>query len=482
VQILRYVKSFLLFGLTAFLMISCLPNDVDNFYTPTLPSNYYVESLPGERVDSDTWWSDFMDQNLSELYAYALIHNYEIRIEKEKFRQKGLKYGITLEALDTSIGGIEVAFDIRENAPGSVFFRDIGFFSNMTSLIIPAETLLNEKNQLRIFDTQIAIDLFGKDKYFRQKALNDMAAEEKKLFGLYRNLRCDLSMLYTKIRSLQTRKHLLEEYIYDLSNYLIILESRIQAGLDRKEDWSLATSYYANAEMQLNQMQRDFDVAKFELATLVGQTEMSQLEEMLGIDFTIPMIKDTIYAGAPIDLLKNRADVLEAEKKVDEAVSAFGIAWANQYPTFRLSFTLDQAARQISQTLSAASLLYALGYNIQYNIYERWKLTAYYHVAKSEYRERITALNQTLAKALQEVSTSLIFFATACKHENDVIDSLERLINCFEEKRDFFKAKGTSFVGVIRSHQEKMIMQDRLDQATEAKTLSGLDLIKNLGG
>lgn len=467
----------------AFLVVGCLPNRLEPF-NPILPPTYYTESLEedGTRINSESWWKDFMDPYLSELYNYAKEHNYEIQIAREQFQQLGFGFGITKDALDMALSSIDVAFDIKATPPGALFFREVGLFSYKASSVMPATDLLNDSNDLRMFDMSVELDLFQKSKSFKKKALNRMAAEERNIFGLYRSLRCDVAIAYTKIRTLQARKANIDNYIEELKNFLSILESRIQAGLEPLADWNRASSLLSEAELKSELLGRDLQIARYQLTTLVGNTDIQKLDYTLGISYTIPALKETIYAGAPLDLLKNRGDVQKAEKLIDEAAAEFGIAWANQFPSIRLDFTIETAAEQISGLIKSGSLLYALGYNIQYNVFERWKINSYYYIAKSLYQERIAGLNQVIAQALQEVSSSLVFFHSSCKLENDLRTSFQKTIEQFENNRDLFRLKGSSFMRVIQSHYDKTMMQDRFDLAQEGKTLTGLELIQNIGG
>lgn len=481
--VLRLQRTILL-AVLSFLLSGCfLPKDLEQAVID-LPEEFYSKSekASGERSDSDEWWNTFMDSPLNKLFSVATEQNHEVKIAKENFRQVGLGFGITPEALDEALKMQDAKFSPEKKAPGFRFFGKPGFFSNLGSSTLPGTVLLSGKQTIRIFEGKFEIDLFGRQKAYRKQVIARMTAEERKLTHKFRALRSNVATTYTKVRALQARQLNMANHESEFRGYLGMLEARYGAGKATKADWQRAQNMLAQIHQQHADIKNDLQVALHALTTILGTTDLAKILDTIGESFTIPNIKDSMKSGVPLDLLKNRADIQAAEKLVDEAMEEFNVSWADQFPALRLSFDVELAADQLAKLLRSNSILYALGYNIKHNVYERWKPRCNYHIAKSEYHRRVSLLKQVATKAVQEVSDSLSCNDCTYHKEGASREEFANNVGLYEEAREKFYSSGEGFMDLLHAHNNKMNAHDRYLKAQENRALDGLKLVTALGG
>lgn len=139
------------------------------------------------------------------------------------------------------------------------------------------------------------------------------------------------------------------------------------------------------------------------LTALVGSTELAERDD-LDVRAPQPSPKTSVVStGVPADLLRNRPDVIYAEKKLAEAVALVGVAEADVYPSLGLTGNVNVAGSSSGFDPLAAFLRIDLDIPWYDLPVRRGKVEA----AKGLVEERKAAWEKEIVLAVEEVRSSL---------------------------------------------------------------------------
>ena len=114
-----------------------------------------------------------------------------------------------------------------------------------------------------------------------------------------------------------------------------------------------------------------------------------------------------IPPGLPMELLRRRPDVAEAEQNLIAASADVGVATANFYPVFTIAGSAGLQSFDLQHLLDWQSRFWELGPNVTIPIFEGGKLTASLEQAKQQYNQFRAAYRQQILTAFQDVEDSL---------------------------------------------------------------------------
>src|SRR6185312_9450059 len=116
---------------------------------------------------------------------------------------------------------------------------------------------------------------------------------------------------------------------------LSLVRARARAGFVTQLDVNQQRTLTSTTAAQLPGLQAEARAQEHAIAVLLAQQpEMLTAE----LDATAPMppLPATLPAGLPLDLLRRRPDIREAERKLSAATASIGVAVAEIYPKFNL--------------------------------------------------------------------------------------------------------------------------------------------------
>ena len=93
------------------------------------------------------------------------------------------------------------------------------------------------------------------------------------------------------------------------------------------------------------------------LGVLLGKNP-GTLHDELEKTASIPKPSEQITVGLPLDLLRQRPDIRQAERELAAQTALIGVATADLYPSFSLQGSIGMAANNFSDAISYNCLLY----------------------------------------------------------------------------------------------------------------------------
>ncbi len=186
--------------------------------------------------------------------------------------------------------------------------------------------------------------------------------------------------------------------------------------------------------------------------------------------------------GLPIELLRHRPDVAEAEQNLIAASANVGVATANFYPVVTLTGAAGFESFDLQHLLDWESRFWQFGPNVQIPIFEGGKLKAGLEQAKETYNEDLALYRQQVLMAFQDVEDSLTdlhFRADEAKAQETAVKSSEEYL---ELARRQYTSGVTSYLTVIDADRTLLSNQLTAAQILNPRMVSAVLLMKAMGG
>jgi multidrug efflux system outer membrane protein len=286
-----------------------------------VPGQYVGGNEGASTEDISLWWSRFDDPVLAQLVELSLAENLDIAQSvalvaqaRESLYQSGADQ-LPAIGLSSSSGR-----NFNSEASDSwVFSRSI--------------------------DASWSADLFGGLKRSRQAALASYQAAGYSLANVRTLIAAELARNYVTVRSLQDRLRIAEDSLRNQDSNLQIARWRAQAGLVSSVDVEQARAQRAQTAATIPLLQQSEAAARYRVAVLTGQPP-GAVDSLLGDDGRLPDIPDFVARGAPSDILRQRPDILSAERELASATALIGVAQAQLYPALTLSGNIGSTSSE----------------------------------------------------------------------------------------------------------------------------------------
>jgi NodT family efflux transporter outer membrane factor (OMF) lipoprotein len=239
----------------------------------------------------------------------------------------------------------------------------------------------------------------------------------------------------------------------------------------------LAQRELAQLQAQVAPLIARIEAARYVIAVLIGV-----FPENLGNELKkpgmLPALPGRIRAGLPIDLLRQRPDIAEAERQLASATALIGVATADLFP--RVAVTAG-TAQQTGITPLAISPIWSVGPAFSIPLLDFGKLDAVVEKADYRTRELLAGYKQTVLNAVREVDTAIDAYAAQqdrLRHLADALTAARRALNLATERFD----RGlTDSLNVIDAQRQEYEIEQQYIAAQESAAAQFVTLYKSLG-
>jgi multidrug efflux system outer membrane protein len=260
----------------------------------------------------------FHDAQLTSLIERAIAANLDVKLAQTRLREVRTQLRLASASFAPSLSAKISAARGKEsaNAPAPVR-RD-----QNASIEAPGQT----ENLFQAgFDASWELDLYGHQRRVIEgaQASAEMTASERD--AVVQSLLTEVARNYIELRATQRQMHIANESIASLMDSVTLTRSRYAGGM---------APYSEITKAQLPVRQLAADIAPMEsrqrsavnrLCVLLGQWPGALAAE-LAQGRAIPVAAEEIAPGLPSDLLRQRPDIVRAERSIAMASAAVGVA------------------------------------------------------------------------------------------------------------------------------------------------------------
>lgn len=450
------------------LLVSCkVSKDIK---TPEmgLPESYReVTTSDTNTITEIPWKIFFSDPKLNSLIHEALTNNFDMQIAVNNIEssRQTLK-----QAKWANIPNLGLAATAISNRPSDNSLN--------------GSQLNNSLGANHIEDYTIAAsfsweaDIWGKIRSQKATALVGYLFTKEVQKAVQTQLISDLAKGYYNLQLLDEQLDIAEKNFRLNDSTLTIIDLQYQSGQVSSLAVQQAEAQKLTASSLTSYFQQQIVIQENTLSILSGKLPgfIERTKKMVGFD-------NSLSAGLPVALLKNRPEVIQAEYNLAKANALVGYTKSSMYPSLTISAQggLD-AIKASNWFITPASLFGVVASGLTQPLFQQRKLRTQYEIAKVEREKAVVRFRQTVTNAVGEVSDALVKRNKINERANILEQKVITLQKVTKNSKMLFENGLANYLEVILAQSN--VLQSELELAAIKK--SGLDatidLYRAVGG
>ncbi len=427
-----------------------------------------------EAVDPAKWWHALNDTELDSLIDRAIQANPSLEIALTRLQEartfETVVAGRALPDLEASAGA---GRGTGSNLARGRIAPPLNAASNTAGL--------EHITSIAGFDSAWEIDLFGRYRREIEAARYDTQAFAAARSAVLVTVVADVVRGYLDMRGLQTQGAVLGQNILSAKKSLELVQARFERGITNELDVTLARRELATLQAQIAPLASQISAAQYAIAVLLGQFP-EELAKELAKPELIPQIPDQVDAGLPLDLIRRRPDVLEAERLLAGATARIGVATASLFPQLALSAGGGYQGQGLGVTPVSNRFIWSAGAGAIWPLLDFGTLDALVNLADLRTHELLINYKQTVLRAVQEVDSAMSGYAAQqdrLRNLGEALAASQRAVSLASQRYD----RGlTDFLNVVDAERQQYDLEEQYAAAQVAVGEQFVALYKGLGG
>jgi len=467
-------------GLTFGLAACAVGPDYQPPLTP-LPAHFAAAAASGipprdrseaRAVDPANWWRSLHDRELDSLIDRTVAASPTLEIALYRVQQaramEAYFFGMALPLAEGSEGGaLGTGSDLPRGgaAPALYSGENAAGVSQITNI--------------GGFDAVWELDLWGKYRRAIESAQYEVDAAMAARNGVLISLVADVTRAYLDMRALQMQLAVLRQNIDVAKKYVDFVRERFDRGITNELDVTLAQRQSAQLQSQVAPLIAQIKAMQNVIAALVGDYP-EDLAKELARPGRLPSLPARIRPGLPIDLLRRRPDIQEAERQLAAATAQIGVATADLFPHVALIGSYGwQSARGPGIPINP---IWTFGPGVAAPLLDFGRLDALVERADFRSRELLFNYKQTVLNAVRDVDNAVGAYGAQqarLRNLSDALTAAKRAVSLAEQRFD----RGLiDSLNVIDAQRQLYDLQEQYVMAQQAEGDQFVLLYKSLGG
>lgn len=446
----------LLFVSTAICLSACATVGQD--YTQpalNLPGAWQARNN-GKMDDLSAWWSSFSDPVLTALLDAAQKDNPTLD-----------KAAATIAKARANRSSTEAGLSPGVNASGSAGYSG---------------DLKHEKGTTRSaslgLDSSWELDLFGKTRRSVESASALAQASVAQWHDARVSLAAEVATTYVEYRACRLKQKYYDEQTVSQSKTSELTTLSARAGFSPQADARLAEASAASTRSTALSQKAECEVLVKSLVALTGLSE-TKLREKLGTDTPeLPKPASLVVTSLPANLLRQRPDLVSAERKVASATALIGVAEAARYPSFTLSGSVTLSAAGGS----ASQLPWSFGPTLTLPLFDSGRIHANIRSARADYDAALADYRSTVRSAVKEVEQALVRLDSIAQREQEVRKSADGYQHYLVATEQNWRLGGVSLLDLETARRSAIAAQITLLELQQNRLAYWIALYKAVGG
>lgn len=428
---------------------------------PEAVAETFVHALPDAPDVIPDWWTQFDDPVLVSLVERALSENRSleaaranVRAANMLIRRSRLEHGF-----NTSTGGGATL----DNNPGQ---------SNV-ELTFRGST-----------NASWEFDLFGRiDALVRSAAFNEDAVIEAQR-DVAVVVAAQTAQAYVDLRGAQARLSVAEDNAALQAEALDLLTQLVEAGRSNELDLDRSRTLYLTTRASLPTFRAAVETATARLTALTGTTdpETAPLFQSLGEIGTIPVHNATLAVGTPIDLIRRRPDIRQAEARLGEQLALGEIERTRLFPTLTFDTGLQALFGNLGGFTTVNGFGFSVGPALTWEGPDLRQVRTDIAIIDAQSEAAFANYEQTIFDALADVESALALYQREMERREDLQSATDSAANALKLARLRFEEGLDDFLDVLDAQRTLLEAQDGLVQNDLLITTYTISAYRALGG
>jgi NodT family efflux transporter outer membrane factor (OMF) lipoprotein len=449
------------FGLTA-----CSP--VKEYQRPDvqLPSTYPGPATPGKELARVPYRKFFTDPDLLTLIDSAVENNHDLLIAMKNIDYARESYDVSRLGFlpDATMGGAASYTRASENSSTAINGQ------NRTA-----------RNYTAALTVSWEADIWAKLKNRKKAALAEYLRSTDAARAVRTTLVSSVAQSYWNLKMLDAQIDITRHNIALADTTLTMMRLQYDAGNLTSLAVQQQESQLLAAKGSIPKLEAARSAQENALSILAGRMPGSVIKRSPG--YVSMTVSDSLGAGVPLELLRNRPDVRAAEESLMQQHASMGAAKALLYPSLTVTAQGGLNAIVSNKWFSTpGSLFDTVQGSLLQPVFRRGELKAGYEQSKIRRDQAELTFRQTLFKAVGEVSNALVQVEQTGLQEGFAARRVATLRQAAANARLLFQSGMATWLEVITA--ESAQLQSELDLADVRRShLSALaDLYRSVGG
>ena len=447
----------------------CLTSGPD-YHPPTVsvPANWNAQvaktagAAPRDAPALDHWCLVFRDPVLGDLVATARTNNLDLKQAEARVRQARAQRNLSrADQLPTMTASASAS---RTRSGGQ---QGAGIYSSSFAGGL---------------DATWELDLFGGRRREVESAEASLQASQEAWRDVMVSLLAEVALNYVQYRSCQARLAITETNLAAQTETHAITRWRQQANLVTQLDVDQARVILEQTRAELPALHTSLDQAEHQLATLLGVAPGSLKSRLDAGPAVVPVAEASIAVGVPADVLRQRPDVREAERRLAAQTAQIGVAAATRYPDLSLHGSIGVEALHVADLHTAGARTAQGLLQAAWTAFDGGRIREKVNVQTALQEECLAAYQAAVLTALKDVEDALVAYANESTRQQALREAATAGESAFRLARDKYAAGLVDFQTVLSTQQSLLAVQTTLasSRADEASDL--IRLYKALGG
>lgn len=413
-----------------------------------------------------TWWRGFQDAKLNELVSRALTNNHDLRIASANLREaRALRRFTQFDLLPVPVAsaGFSKARSSQAAAP-----------------FLPAELLETELYDAG-FDATWELDFFGRVRRSVEAATAEVQAAEANRRDVQVTLISEVARNYFELRGAQNELAVARSNATNQQETLRITQARLEGGRGTELDVARARAQWSTTLATIPPLESIIAAAIHRLGVLAGE-QPTALTAELHPPTPLPSLPNLVSIGSPEALLRRRADVRTAERRLAASTARIGVATADLFPrvTFNGSFALQ--ATSIAELGATGNEAWSFGPRLTWAAFDLGHVRARIKAADARAEAALAFYERTVLTTLEEAENALVNFGRERARQEFLRDSVQASETAASLARQRYEAGATDFLTVLDAERVLLEARDQFARSQTRTATSLVALYKALGG
>jgi NodT family efflux transporter outer membrane factor (OMF) lipoprotein len=446
-----------------------------NYHVPRtkLPETFGATqgTVAAGAVDPAHWWRWLGDPELDSLVERAIQGNLDLQMALDRLQeartQEVVVIGAALPQVNASAGGGTGTGnnDIRGKVDGPIRAA-----ANPQGL--------SQLNWAAGYDAEWELDVFGKLRREIEASHYDAQAAADARSAVLVTVVADLVRAYLDMRGFQIQLTVANRAVEAAQKTVDLVEARYEGGFTNALDLVLAQRELGTLRAQLAPLEAQVSAAQDTIAVLLGRYP-EDLKKELAVVRGLPSIPPQVQAGLPIDLLRRRPDIREAERQLAGATARIGVVTGNLFPHLVATGAIGlQAPGQAN----GGSFIWSAGPYTYWNFLDFGALDAIVDIADLRAREQLLVYRATVITAVSQVDAAFTDYGA----QRDRLENLETALTASHEAVrlavERYDRGLTDFLNVLDAERQEYQLDEQYAVAQAATGDAFVALYKALGG
>jgi NodT family efflux transporter outer membrane factor (OMF) lipoprotein len=438
---------------------------------------------PGERargeeaaaVEISKWWHALNDPELDSLVDRALTGNPDLDVALARLQQartfEMAAAGFALPRAAAAAGG--------GKGTGSDFSRGGRVPTGLATA--DRRPTGGQIDMVSGFDVAWELDVFGRLRRQIEATHYDAQAAAAARDAVQVAVISDVARAYVDLRGLQTQLAVQLQSLHAAQQLLSVVQARFERGIINELDVTLARRQLATFQAQIAPLRAQISATQQQIAVLLGLFPEDLTAELSPAGL-IPVMPDRIAPGIPLDLIRRRPDVREAEWELAGATARIGVATGLLFPQIALTGGIGAQGLGAGFSPERSQHIWSAGYGALVPLLDFGVLDAQVKVADLQARELLVRYKQTIQAAVRDVDTSLQSYAAQQERLVGLGEAVIASRRATELATERYDRGLTDFLNVIDAQRQEYDLDNQFAVAQMAAAEEFVNLYRGLGG